>query len=359
MPNPDLLDSAARSTTAVLALTTCLACGSGSGSDATATADPGPEPTAAPIEPTGETLGFVISSFGYLYPEHEGDVCPLGFNWAPTDFRRDGQEIDDDCLDPEANDDPRFQTLEGGGRIDGFDLDGLVSSKSAPAENECAHDDFSGYSGEGGYDFNLWRALGCIRGNQPGEIQDTIIDGSVRDGSSTILIEVSGVDDENEDDSVSVRVFASTEAPATAADGSLLPFGTLSAHPDPRYHGTTGPGSIEGRVITAGPADFRWRFNIQIVETDLSLNDAYVRLEILDDGTARGQLFGYTSVDEMYEIFGRQAGQAGAEALGYTCSGLWRALNDQADGNFDPTTGSCSSLSVAYRFEAVPVFVAK
>ncbi|MDG2305637.1 MAG: hypothetical protein P8R42_13530 [Candidatus Binatia bacterium] len=337
-----------------------LACGSGSGGSQTSTsAAPQPTPAATPAAPTGETLGFVISSFGYLYPQHDGEVCPLGFNWAPGEFANDGQPIEDDCLDPEAGFDPRFQSLLADGSGLGFDLDGHSSSANAPAAGECAHDDFSGPGGESGYDFNLWRVLGCIRGHQPGEIADTIVDNSVRDGSSTILIEVSGVDDVENDESVTVRVFASTDAPATAADGSLLPFGTLSTHADARYHGTVASGAIVDGVVTAGPTDFRWRLNIQIVETDLSLKDAYVRLEIGDDGTASGQFVGYTGIDEMYEIFGKQAGQAGAAALGYTCTGLWSALQHNADGDYNPATGTCSSVSAAYRFEAVPAFVAK
>lgn len=340
-----------------LGLGPLLGCGSGPSSQAlTGPFAPEPTPTA---EPTGEPLGFVISSFGYLYPEHDGDVCPGGFNYGPIDFQRAGMPIEDDCAHPEANVDPRFQTLVAPGRLDGFDLDGHVSTRASPIEGECPHDDFDGLSGERGYDFNLWRALGCIRGNQPGEAQDTIIDNSVRDGSSTLLIEVTGVDDVENDDSVHVRVYGSTDAPPTAADGSVLPYGTLSAHPDERYHGTDAPGSIVGRLVTAGPADIRWRFNIQIVEADLSLRDAWIRLEIREDGTASGQMFGYTPVDEMYEIFGRQAGRAGADALGYTCSGLYAALQQNADGDFDPETGTCSSLSVAYRFEAVPAFVAR
>jgi len=349
------MDRPIRRIAALVGFVTILGCGS---SDSGGGGAGPPAPTPVP-QPPGESLGFVISSFGYLYPEHEGVVCPDGFNFGPIDFQVAGAPIEDDCLDPEANVDPRFQTLTAPGRMDGFDLDGHTSSREAPLADECAHDDFEGYQGEGGYDFNLWRALGCIRGNQPGEIQDTIINNSVRDGSSTILIEVQDVNDEENDESVRVQVLASTDAPPIGADGSLLPYGTLSAHEDESYHGTVAEGSIVNRVVTAGPADFRWRFNIQIVEADLSMHDAWVRLEILEDGTARGQLFGYTSIDEMYEIFGRQAGRAGADALGYTCSGLYAALHEHADGDFDPATGTCSSLSVAYRFEAVPAFVAR
>lgn len=340
-----------------------LGCGSGDGGSGSTSESPEPGPTPAatpaPTERTGETLGFVVSSFGYLFPEHDGETCPDGFNWAPSDFARAGDPITDDCLAPQLDLDQRFQSLTAPGRMDGFDLDGASSSVATASEGECAHDDFDGPRGENGYDFNLWRVMGCIRGHQPGEISDTIIDNSVRDGSNTILIEVSGVDDEKNDPDVWVRVFASTDAPPTAADGSVLPFGTLTIHPEERYQSAEGPGSIVDGVVTAGPMDVRWRFNIQIVETDLGMNDGFVRLELQEDDSAKGGLFGFTSLDENYEIFGRQAGIAGAEALGYTCSGFWRALHENADGGYDPATGTCGSISVAYRFEAVRAFLAE
>ena len=69
--------------------------------------------------------------------------------------------------------------------------------------------------------------------------------------------------------------------------------------------------------------------------------------------------YSITEVEELYEIFGRKAGMAGAFALGYTCSGLYAALTSQADGGYDTTTGMCTSLSVGYRLEAVPAFIAR
>ncbi|MEW6271188.1 MAG: hypothetical protein AB1689_18050 [Thermodesulfobacteriota bacterium] len=42
-----------------------------------------------------------------------------------------------------------------------------TSTKDAPQPGECAHDDFAGAAGEQGFDDQLWRAIGCIRGFQP------------------------------------------------------------------------------------------------------------------------------------------------------------------------------------------------
>ena len=68
----------------------------------------------------------------------------------------------------------------------------------------------------------------------------------------------------------------------------------------------------------------------------------------------------FAPVSDVYEIFGRQAGTIGGkEALGYTCAGLYHALLSQADGGYDPDTGSCTTISTAYRFDGVPAFVAR
>jgi hypothetical protein len=308
--------------------------------------------------PLASVRGYVVSSFGYVYPEHAGEACPGGFNRGAIEMRLDGETpIPDDCNEPQAHSDPGFKTLQAPGSFPGIDLDGRSSSVSGPLADECPHDDFASADGDGGLDYQLWRAIGCVRGFQQGEIADIVVGGAVREGSMTILLEVSEMDAELDDEQLSVRVFASTEKPPTGSDGNVLPFATLTAHADERYHSTVGAGAMAGGVITAGPMDVRLRLNIQIVEGDLTFSDAYVRMETLPDGSVSGVILGYQEVDEVYEIFGRQAGRAGAEALSYTCTGLWAALHSQADGGYDPATGMCSSISVAYRFTAIPAFV--
>jgi hypothetical protein len=267
-----------------------------------------------------------------------------------------GTPIRDDCQNPTANQDPGFKSLEGAGRVDALDLDGIDSREDSGNEH-CGHDDFVGLAGEAGIDFQLWRAVGCVRGFQEGEIAAGVITASVKDGSMTLLIEVRGVDDPQNDDHVEVRIFGSTDSPPVGADGNVLPWGTLSTHADLQYHSTSASGRIVDGVLEAGPLDIRWRFNIQIVNADMTLRQAQIRLVLHPDGTASGGLYGYSPIDDLYEIFGRQAGQAGAAALSYTCTGLYAALAREADGDFDATTGSCTSLSVAYRFEAMPAFV--
>jgi Platelet-activating factor acetylhydrolase, isoform II len=303
-----------------------------------------------------DVMGFVVSGFRSVVPMHDVDPCPGGFNLGPVERQTAGlPPLADDCNDPTASADPDFKVLEAAGTVDAIDLDGTVS----PAGEECVHDDFSGPNGEAGLDLQIWRAVGCVRGFQAGELTDTVVNQAVRDGSMTILVEARGVDDWQNDDAVRVQVFASTDSPPVGADGSVLPYGTLSAHADRRYWSQVGSGVIEDGVLLAGPMDVRVRLNIQIVAGDLTFRHAWVRLELQPDGSAHGQIFGFQPVSEYYDMFGRQAGQAGASALGYTCTGLYAALTREADGDFDAETGACTSISVGYSFEAAPAFVVR
>ncbi len=316
--------------------------------------------SGSPADSASKTRGYVISSFSYVYPEHDEDPCPGGFTKGPLEMRlEDGFVIPDNCLDPESVSDPGFKTLDGPGRFPGLNLDGLVSSETSPVAGECAHDDFSGISGEPGFDYQFWRAIGCIRGFQKDEIANIVVEGAVINGSMTILIDLDGVDDENNDSEVVAQVFGSTDIPAIGADGNVLPFATLTVHENTQYHGIAGTGEIVDGVLVAGPMDINLRLNIQIVDGDQSMRDAYLRVEFLPDGSIKGEMFGYQPIAEAYDIFGIQAGPAGAEAISYTCTGLWQALKSKADGHPDPVTGECSTISVGYRFEAVPAFVAK
>ncbi len=338
----------------LLALAACGGSGGGNGS-AAPTPTPGPSPTPGYTK----ARGFVVSSFGFVFPETGADACPTGFNRGPVERQAAGlPPLADDCRAPESYADPDYRTLDADGTVAALDIDGESSRKRDGGS--CAHDDFTETSGAPGADDQLWRAIGCIRGFQKGDIVGSVVDGAVRDGSMTILVDVQGVDDPQNDDDVAVQVFSSKDAPPTGGDGSVLPYGTLGIDPDERFHSSVGHGRIENGVVIAGPLDVRIRLNIQIVLGELSFRDAFVRVELHPDGTASGGIFGFAPVSDVYEIFGRQAGTIGGkEALGYTCAGLYHALLSQADGGYDPDTGSCTTISTAYRFDGVPAFVAR
>src|SRR5262249_24058948 len=84
---------------------------------------------------------------------------------------------------------------------------------------------------------------------------------------------------------------------------------------------------------------------------------------------------GYTPVEALYDFqYGYRNGKNGAgqlaplplrlgtangaaRVLGHTCTGAYYALYRYADGDQDPQTARCTSISTPYRFAAIPAFV--
>ena len=109
-----------------------------------------------------------------------------------------------------------------------------------------------------------------------------------------------------------------------------------------------------GEDLIAGPADLRLRLNVQIVEADLFLRDAYVRVTLAEDGTASGVIQGFWSSEGIVEILAST--QAHLLALGYSLEEFQAQLDAIADRS-PSDEGVCSEVSAAFRFTAEPAFL--
>jgi hypothetical protein len=263
-----------------------------------------------------------------------------------------------DCDDPGAHPDPGYRTLDAASQLPGLDLDGFASTTARPGPDTCPHDDFTGPAGEPGIDHQIWRAIGCVRGYQKGDQVDSTLGAAIRDGSFTILLELSGVDDLIEDDSVQVRIFSSTDRAPLSASGQLLPGASLAVHEDARFHSQPARGQIHAGILTTEPIDIRLEFEVQVIDFEYWIRDARIRMQMRPDGSGEGLLAGYWDLENFYTMISRHfLAESAARFLGYTCPGFYAALHSQADGHPDPETGSCTSLSAAWQIEAVPAFV--
>lgn len=269
-------------------------------------------------------LGFVTSTFGFYY---QGD--------------------------PEA------------GLQEGFNLDGRASSKEAPAAGECAHDDFIGADGEPGIDYGFLRIINdeevredgkyVFGGFREGQIIDGVIGGAVKNGSMTILVQVRDLDDPSQDDDVRVRIFGSEDGPALGTNNAVLQGATLSVHPDERFHSGEVMGQVVDGVLTAGPIDLRFPVDIMIVRDELYLHDAWLRLELTEDAF-EGTIAGYWDVANIRDIVGTPTTDNG-NAANFTIEQFDAAMSEHADGDFDPQSARCSSISTMFRFAGVQAFL--
>jgi len=269
-------------------------------------------------------LGFVATSFGFYYPE--------------------------------SADSP----------LDGANLDDAVSDSSSPRQRECAHDDFMGMNDEPGVDYNFLRIITddatrddgkyVFGGFREGQLVDGVISGATKNGSMTILVQVQGVDDLDNDDDVAVQIFASEDSPALGTDNSVLPGATLSIHPESRFHSGEVQGRIEEGVLTAGPIDMLFPIDIMIVRDELLVHDSILRLRLGEEGF-EGTVTGYWDVANIRSIIGVPTTDNG-NAANFSIEQFDAAMAEFADWDVDSGTGLCRSISTIFQIRGTRAFLA-
>jgi hypothetical protein len=361
--------------------------------------------SAGPAGSDGKQQGFVVSHFGMALSRaaSETGACPRGMTRGPAEIfaatpqaRRRKGESDAEysrrleagafsviirkgqnmCTNPEAGGpDPNFRTVTGRDvPAEGIDLDGQISHVGgAVAPGTCAHDDFRGMQGERGVDNQFFRVVGCSNAYQPtGNIGG--LETSMYAGEWGILITLSGVDDLTKDADVEVGLYANADPIQLSPSRQPLAYATYTTDQDPRFRATT-RGRIVNGVLTTDPVSVRFHYVVNGMYLERSLDHARLRMTVNPDGTLDGLLAGYTPIEAMYDMsYGfrtakdangkpaqeqlRVGSAVGASrVLGHTCNGGYYALQELADGDRNPRTGRCESISTQYRLSAIPAFV--
>jgi len=280
------------------------------------------------------------------------------------------------CMNPEKiGPDPKYRTVNiPDTKAYGIDMDGRDSrAKGKPMPGTCAHNDLVGMNGERGIDNQFYRLVGCNNAYQStGQGNTYTIE--MHTGAWGILISLTGVDDIRNDDNVEVGIFANADPIELSPNREPLLNATYAAVQDPRFRATT-RGRIKDGVLTTDPVNVRFHKITNSIYLERPLNDARLSMTLSAEGTLEGYLAGYTPVEDLYNfeyayrngkdakggpaspraIMGSSNGRAGV--LGYTCNGVYHSLHDLADGNPDPATGKCTSISTQYRVKAIPAFV--
>ncbi len=266
-----------------------------------------------------------------------------------------GQSI---CNIPTSYDDPPMRVVQSTTSY-GRDLDGLISDGSDT--QTCGTVDFVSPDGVPGVDNELYRVMGCIDSfrRDPefagGAMEDYHI-GSYRDGETTTLMEIRGVDDRLNDESVDIGIYASFEPTMFDSEKNGLPYASITATDNRIWH-SLGTGRIVNGELITDPFTLRTRLGWSGRPAEYLIYDTVIHLKLNDDGSAEGDLVGYFDLNHAYWNNFHDAAGALQVANGYTCPAVWSALQEHADGHYDEASGRCTAISTSMRIEAVPAFV--
>lgn len=291
-----------------------------------------------------------------LQPENRSTYYKMGYALsAKRMIEHNGTPI---CNIPDAYDDPPHRTVQSTVSF-GRDLDGQDSQGDDPAS--CGRSDFVSPTGEGGIDNELYRVLGCIDSFRRdaefagGAMEDYHI-GAYRDGEVTTLMEIRGVDDRTNDESVEVGIYSSQDPTPYNSEKDGVPFGSMTVTDNTLWHNKVQGRIVDGELITE-PFDLRLKFGWTGRPAEYVIKGARVHLTLNGDGTASGDLAGY--FDTRYAYWHNFHNEQGAleVANGFTCPAVHDALQKYSDGYPDPETGKCTAISTAMNIKAVPAFV--
>jgi hypothetical protein len=237
----------------------------------------------------------------------------------------------------------------------GLNLDGSADGHATP--NTCAHQKFVSPDGEPGIDNQLYRVIGCAPGWRKGGFNVSYHAGQfIEHNLNRILIEVSGVDNEQNDEHVDVAVYKGIDRIDFDASGKPLPW--LTQRIDiryPRYMAHT-HGKIVNGVLQTDPVDMRFPLYQMNAEEERLVRGMRLNLKLTDNG-AEGLVAGYEDLREWWRGI-RNSYVDVVDSIGlWSPPAMYEAAHRLADGYPDPKTGQCTSISAAYKVTAVRAYI--
>jgi len=157
----------------------------------------------------------------------------------------------------------------------GMDLDGKVSK-----------DDLTGVDGEKGVDNAWYQAVGCA--NIARSLGDPKVgDNVIVSRQAPTLVEVTGIDDDHNDDAVEVNVYAAARPLELDARGNTLAWASFKPLSDKTYIAHT-KGRITDGVLLTEPFDVTLRMHESIIDSYRELKRARIKATPRPDGHHRG-----------------------------------------------------------------------
>ena len=310
-------------------------------------------------------IGYVMTDlFWSVYQTSDAkQECPRGFNDGPREqFEQlypyhEGLTVEETQLKQEietwhpSTEPDGFEFLEVEGEFSwGLNLDGEVGP------NDFVHPD-----GSPGIDNEVYRAVGCVIGFRGPDGVEFIFQNKaiVDERYNRMMVELTEVDDLENDDSVTVTVYRGMDRLLTDATGSrVMPGGTQRVD---RRWGQNLIRQVEARIVDSGLITepigaliIPWQ-NLSVPSIQL-FRDARFELDLSAEG-ATGLLAGYADVDTWYYQLIRNDSTHPLSNGQISGISLYKALRRLADAYPDPETGENTAISTALDIKMTQVFI--
>jgi hypothetical protein len=260
-----------------------------------------------------------------------------------------GEEEPETCGDPSDTHTIVVSALTFGRTLEdgttwGFDLDDRVSDSSD--WGGCYRADHVSPEGVEGIDSAFTVLVPALEATEGAAVEGLIAD-SILNGELLLILALTGVDDLVSDDCVDATLYRGDGTPLIGTDGQILDGQTFDVSDD--VAPVSGRGAIVDGSVTVSGLSVTLPLQILDATLVLTMNDASIRADLDQDGTATGFLSGAVPTEEITRI----AYEEDVDSLAEIIEGL---VNLSADLHPDDL-GVCQSLSVTLDYEAIPAWV--
>ena len=228
----------------------------------------------------------------------------------------------------------------------GFDLDGV--NNTSGEESTCYEYDYIDPEGRTGIDNQLakiWTDLEPL----VGEATQALVQGAINQGDFLLLIELEGVDDLKNDDSVNLHLFRGRQRPMLSTDNLIIPDQTFYVDEDFSASTVKNLKIVDGK-IEAGPIDFQVPIDILEASFVMDVKDGKIRFEIDENGDFKGYIGGFINHgDVLDELIATDAVEEAMLVAPF--------FERNADRN--RVNGKCTEFSVGFGFEGTTSYVVR
>lgn len=233
------------------------------------------------------------------------------------------------------------------GAVWGFDLDGRVSD--AADYDGCNKPDGVDPEGRQGVDNGMANLWPIIANTEAVAVAGLIQDG-INNGELLLLVELTHVDDWQNDDCVGMNIVRGLGPPLVGTDGLLLDGQTLPADPDsPALH-FSDLALVDGRV-EAGPFDLTLDFYVLAAQIEFALRGGWMRVDVDAQGRMSGFFGGAIAGQSLVDLVLSNAIDAELQAL------VESAIPIVTDMGRNQDTSQCEDLSLVLEYEGVSAFL--
>ena len=238
-----------------------------------------------------------------------------------------------------------FARADAEGVSSGFDLDG--SNTLEGDQSGCGIPDFVSPEGQAGVDNAFARLIPALELTEAIAAED-LLDDTINSGELLLVIEVSGLDDEWNDDEVDVRFLRGVGPALLGSSDELLPSQTFASDPEVDEVLAVSVPLIDG-VVVADNLQLSIPLDIFQYHIIMDLTQASLRIELLDGGGFRGYFGGAYDYSLLLEV------TENSELNPTLIAALPPLLDSAAD--MVGSDGRCSNISTTIEYEALPAFV--